>query len=181
MYSFGLICIYCELCERIRYGFKEISNAIYNLDWYTYPLEVQRMLPTIVNYAQQSVELEAFGNIPFTRDTFKRVIHKVYYTIFQFLSNKIKVYFIKCIFLYRLWIRGTPSTRCFEEWNESFNYFEKIFNQKLPHFMKFIANFNVERLYDQIVEFPIGFGYNLIIDRKYSNSMKWRIFLKSEI
>lgn len=47
--AFGLVCIYCELCERIRYGFEKISDKIYKLDWYTYPLEVQRLLPVSVH------------------------------------------------------------------------------------------------------------------------------------
>lgn len=80
-FAFGLIGMFCELCERIGDGFEEISDAVHNLDWYLYPLEVQRMLPIILHNAQQPVVLEAFGNVPFTRDTFKKVIQKVYYTI----------------------------------------------------------------------------------------------------
>lgn len=72
-YAFGFVGVYCELCERVRHGFEEISYAIYDLEWYTYPSEVRRLLPIIVQHAQQPVELVAFGNIPCTRNTFKNV------------------------------------------------------------------------------------------------------------
>lgn len=73
-YAFGLVCIYCE---QIRYGFEKISDKIYKLDWYRYPLEVQRLLPVIVHHVQQPVDLVAFGNIPCTRETFKMVSRNV--------------------------------------------------------------------------------------------------------
>lgn len=81
LYSFGLICVYCEMCEEITSGFEEVADAIYQLDWYTYPLDIQRMLPLVLNYAQQPVQTIAFGNIPCTRETFKKVNHMDTYQI----------------------------------------------------------------------------------------------------
>lgn len=81
LYSFGLICAYCEMCEEITSGFEDVSDAIYQLDWYTYPLDIQQMLPIVLNYAQQPVQTVAFGNIPCTRDTFKKVNHINTYSI----------------------------------------------------------------------------------------------------
>ena len=72
-YSYGAIGVYCELCEQISNGFEEVSDTIYQLDWYTYPMEIQRMLPIILNHAQQPVEIVSFGNIVCSRDTFKKV------------------------------------------------------------------------------------------------------------
>lgn len=75
LYSFGLIFFYCEMCERISGQFGEFSDSIHQLEWYTCPLEIQRMLPIIFNHSQQSVKLVAFGGTPCTRDTFKNVNH----------------------------------------------------------------------------------------------------------
>jgi hypothetical protein len=39
--------------------------------WYLFPSEIQRMLPLILNFAQQPIEIKCFGNMKNDRDTFK--------------------------------------------------------------------------------------------------------------
>lgn len=74
IYSFVLLFILCELGERVRIRFEEIDNEINNMNWYLYPIKIQRMLPTMQMMSQQDVQLTAFGNFPCSRDNFKRVI-----------------------------------------------------------------------------------------------------------
>lgn len=74
IYAFGLILVYCEVGNQISSQFDEISIGFHELDWYTFPEEIQRMLPTISIVSQQPQQLIAYGGAPSSRDTFKRVI-----------------------------------------------------------------------------------------------------------
>lgn len=72
-YAFGLVFVVCELCQRASYFFIEINSSIDILDWYLFPINVQKIMPTLLIMAQQPVEIECFGSIVCDRDTFKRV------------------------------------------------------------------------------------------------------------
>lgn len=81
-WSLAEMFVFCETSERVIGRFDEID--IYNqCDWYSFPIRVQRIIPIIVISTQQSVVLEAFGtrfgNIPFSRETFERVISLIRY------------------------------------------------------------------------------------------------------
>ena len=54
-------------------SFADLNDAIYQLDWYTFPSEIQRMLPTLMINAQQEVNIKGFGNVLCTRETFQKV------------------------------------------------------------------------------------------------------------
>ena len=54
-------------------SFADLNDAIYQLDWYTFPSEIQRMLPTLLMNAQQEVIIKGFGNMICKRETFKTV------------------------------------------------------------------------------------------------------------
>lgn len=69
--SFLLVFISCELIGRINYGFEAIGNIQH--EWYLFPSNVQKMLPLILLYAQQPVNINCFGSIPCNRETFKKV------------------------------------------------------------------------------------------------------------
>lgn len=73
IYSFGLVFMYCELSEQIKMQFEEVNSTLYELNWYTCPMRVQRMMTMIVLMVQQPVDLMAFGGIPCSRQTFKSV------------------------------------------------------------------------------------------------------------
>lgn len=72
-YAFGVVFIICELGQRLTDAFEEINDEIDRFEWYLFPSEIQRMLPTIMISAQQPVVLECFGSIAGSRETFKRV------------------------------------------------------------------------------------------------------------
>lgn len=74
IYGFGLIFIYCEIGNNISVQFGAINDALYDLDWNTFPVEIGRMMPTILIVSQQPQQLTAFGGTQSSRDTFKRVI-----------------------------------------------------------------------------------------------------------
>lgn len=65
--------IFSELGQRVNNQSNEVYNEILRCDWYTYPMAVQKILPIILNGAQQAVEIKGFGNIVFSRESFTMV------------------------------------------------------------------------------------------------------------
>lgn len=64
----------CELGQRISDAFSSINDALDQFHWYLLPIDVQRILPTIIINAQQPLVVRCFGNVPCERETFKKVI-----------------------------------------------------------------------------------------------------------
>lgn len=72
-FSFLTIFFFCETAEQITAQFEEINDDLYQSDWYSYPLKVQKIIPTIMIGTQQEISVQGFGNLIFTRESFKRV------------------------------------------------------------------------------------------------------------
>lgn len=72
---FGLVIVFveCELGQRMSNEFGGIGFTIDKLDWYLFPIDVQRMLCVIIANAQQTISLECFGSMTCTRELFKQV------------------------------------------------------------------------------------------------------------
>lgn len=79
----GLILVFIasELGQRMGDAFEEIHSTIDQFDWYSFPVEIKRMLPMIILEAKQPVLFECFGSIACTREVFKNVKYLWYYTI----------------------------------------------------------------------------------------------------
>lgn len=73
-WSFVQIFVFCNLGESVSALFSQIDNLFYCCDWYTFPTDIQRILPTVMMAAQQPVDIQGFANLKCTRDAFKRVI-----------------------------------------------------------------------------------------------------------
>lgn len=71
--AFGWLLTSCEIGERFESKFNEIGNVIDQFKWYSFPIEVQQMLPIIILITQQPVTLEVFGSISCLRESFKKV------------------------------------------------------------------------------------------------------------
>lgn len=63
----------CEMGQQYSYAYDEIDGAINQLNWYLFPMKLQRMLPTIMMNMQQPFEIMCFGSTTCNRETFKRV------------------------------------------------------------------------------------------------------------
>lgn len=72
-YAFGIVFLVCELGERASGTFFEISDEIDQLKWYLFSDQIKRMFPTILIFAQQSVNFECFGSILCNREAFQSV------------------------------------------------------------------------------------------------------------
>lgn len=71
-WSFVQVFVFCDSSERLTGGFEEID--MYCLcDWYLFPMQVRRMLPTVIKSTQKPVIFEGYGNVMCTREMFKRV------------------------------------------------------------------------------------------------------------
>lgn len=77
LYAFGVIYPVCELGQQVRNDFDEISTTIYQMNWYSFPTQIQRILPIILLGSQKPVQIRSFGNIETTRETFKIVFHNI--------------------------------------------------------------------------------------------------------
>lgn len=73
IYSFGIMLTVCELCQRINQAFAECSYVVDQLHWYLFPTKIQRMLPMILIFTQQPIEIKCFGSVACDRATFKSV------------------------------------------------------------------------------------------------------------
>lgn len=73
IYAFGVLFIACEIGQRIAIAFDECSGMIQQFDWYLFAVEIQRMLPIIINVAQQPTDIKCFGSAACDRETFKYV------------------------------------------------------------------------------------------------------------
>lgn len=72
--SYAHIFILCEFGERVNAVFEDISIAVdQDLRWYLFPLDTQKILPTVFVVSQEPVKLNMFGSIDCNRRTFKEV------------------------------------------------------------------------------------------------------------
>lgn len=71
--GFGTVFIACEIGHRISDAIDESVLTIEQLHWYLFPIEVQRVLPTIIAIVQQPITFECFGSIRCGRESFKNV------------------------------------------------------------------------------------------------------------
>lgn len=65
--------MFCKLGQRITDRFNGIFEIICNSEWYAFPKEIQRIMPTLMNSAEKPVILLGFGNLKCTRESFKKV------------------------------------------------------------------------------------------------------------
>lgn len=71
--SFGTMFMYCELGQYLTTEFIEINDTFEQIDWYVYPIEIQRLLTTILIHLQEPVELFYFGCNSCSRESMKKV------------------------------------------------------------------------------------------------------------
>lgn len=63
----------CEIGQRYSNAFTEVEDVFDQFSWYLLPIGIQRILPSINLYMQQSIEIKFFGSLSCSRELFKRV------------------------------------------------------------------------------------------------------------
>lgn len=88
-----------------------IDIAFSQLDWYSFPSEVQRILPPIMLITQQPNYIKCFGNVLCARKQFRKVSRNILFV--QALRVKNIIMGIVCSFF--RWLKWcTRTLRCFE-------------------------------------------------------------------
>lgn len=77
--SVAQIYLFCDFGENVTSRFLSINDVIYECHWYSFPEEVQRILPIIMVSAQKPVYIKGFGNILCTRENFKKVNGRLFF------------------------------------------------------------------------------------------------------
>lgn len=89
-----LLFVTSEIGHRLHNAFDEIDDAICQLEWYQYPIEIQRILPLIMTYTQKPVVINFFGSFSCSREQFKRVRSSTDSN--HFIRNKIEHGILNC-------------------------------------------------------------------------------------
>lgn len=62
----------CDMSQTMSKQFEKLSDEVWNLDWYLFPIDMQGIiLISMANRRQQAVAIEGFGNIQCSWETFK--------------------------------------------------------------------------------------------------------------
>lgn len=83
----GLVFFTCELGQQLTNTLARFEYKFEQLDWYLFPVKVQRSLPTVLNNVQKPVEIGCFGILRANRDQFKNVYLQYNTVKYIFRSN----------------------------------------------------------------------------------------------
>lgn len=72
-YAFAILFIACELCQRVNLAFDQCRKILNRFKWYLFPMQIQRMLPILIHFAQQPIEIKWFGSKACDRKSYKYV------------------------------------------------------------------------------------------------------------
>lgn len=72
-WSFAIIACICECGERVAEQFFDFNDKLNQCKWYSFPLDVQRILLIFMGDAQQPTFIRGYANILCTRNSFKEV------------------------------------------------------------------------------------------------------------
>ena len=73
-YTFGSLFAYCEFGERVTHQFNQFNENFCNCDWFSFPIEMQRIYLLVLVGVQDPVIIRGYAHTVCTRDAFKRVI-----------------------------------------------------------------------------------------------------------
>lgn len=68
-----LVLVSCEFGERCTESYDGVDVMIGQFKWYLLPIEIQRMLPTLIIKTHQPVLFRFFGSFACSREQFKKV------------------------------------------------------------------------------------------------------------
>lgn len=71
--AFFFIYLACEFGEQVRNAYDGIECEMSQLGWYRLPMEVQKILPTVMVFAQEPVVLRGLGSVVCSREVFQKV------------------------------------------------------------------------------------------------------------
>lgn len=84
IFANNLLCIFCVLGQVFRTKLIDLSDTIYQSEWYRYPRSVQRLLHLMVMKSQQPFDLSAFGIIALNLENYVGVSEAEYYSFVKY-------------------------------------------------------------------------------------------------
>lgn len=100
-WAFFQMFVFCDLGEKLTKRFTEIDSAIYYCEWYTFPVDIQRLLPITMMAAQDAVLITGFANLSCTRQAFKKVEYSIY--IIEIFFDLCSNYRLRMVDFLTLW------------------------------------------------------------------------------
>lgn len=76
------IFVFCEFGENVSEQFGKLNKAIYKCRWYSFPMDMQKMIQIILVSTQQPVNLRGYGNVECSREAFNRVSLRLFFLDF---------------------------------------------------------------------------------------------------
>lgn len=74
-WAFAQICLFCECGERLSDQYNDIDIKLFQSNWYTFPKDIQKLIPILLNGTKRPAVLRGIGNIILKRKAFKNVRH----------------------------------------------------------------------------------------------------------
>lgn len=65
--------MFCYFGDRITQRFEDISDILFQMKWYQFPIEMQRNMPLFIALTQKRVYLEGLAGAQCTCEVFKKV------------------------------------------------------------------------------------------------------------
>lgn len=83
----------CEIGDYVMQRYENIRYSIYQLNWYTLPLDLQRKLPTILAMTEKNIYIRGFARFHCTRTVFSQVLlgFKIGIIVKYILSNIVNI------------------------------------------------------------------------------------------
>lgn len=73
MYVLVYIGFMCFFGDEVTNGFEVINDSVYQCSWNEFPLELQKLLPTMMIIAQNLVYVHGYMNTKCTREVLQKV------------------------------------------------------------------------------------------------------------
>lgn len=70
--AFFFVFLACECGEQVRHAYNEIECELHQLSWYRLPIELRKILPKVLLYAQEPVIIRGFGSFASSREVFRK-------------------------------------------------------------------------------------------------------------
>lgn len=92
-----LIFFTCEIGQQFTNTLDKFNMEFERMNWYLFPIKIQRLLPIVINNVQEPIVIECFGIISGSREQFKKVINNwISIDTIQALFSTIKlIHFIR--------------------------------------------------------------------------------------
>ncbi|XP_031619024.1 uncharacterized protein LOC116338096 [Contarinia nasturtii] len=76
-WTFAFLFLYCYRGEEVSYAFEELADEISQCEWDSFPYQLQRILPTVLIAAQDSVQIKTYG-YACTHERFQKIVNGGY-------------------------------------------------------------------------------------------------------